>query len=187
MFFSNWADLFRIFIIGISSYISLIMLVRISGKRTLSKMNAFDFTVSVAIGSTLSAVIMNKQISLSEGLSAFAVLIGMQYLLAKVASRSKWFENILQSDPELLYYEGNYMSKTMKKNRIDRNDIYQSARSQGISSMSEVGVVILETNGKLSVIKSSEESSWDTLQDVDTENSSRPSFRKKKELPGTHQ
>lgn len=169
MFFNTWMDLFRIVIIGIISYISLILMVRLSGKRALSQMNAFDFTVSVALGSILSTVILDKQISLSEGLTALALLIGMQFLLSKLSLRKPWFREMLTSDPHLLYYKGVYIKSAMKKTRINREDIYQAARNQGIQTMDEVSFVVLESNGKLSIISSSNESRTGLLDDLGEE------------------
>lgn len=166
MFFNTWSDLFRIIMIGIICYISLILMVRLSGKRTLSQMNAFDFTVSVALGSILSTVILNKQISLSEGLTALALLIGMQYLLAKLSFSKPWFREMLTADPQLLYYKGVYINSAMKKTRVNKEDIYQTARNQGFQTMDEVSSVVLESNGKLSVISSSNESRADLIDDL---------------------
>ncbi|MDF9839772.1 MULTISPECIES: YetF domain-containing protein [unclassified Paenibacillus] len=169
MFFDTWSDIFRILIIGIISYISLIVMVRLSGKRTLSKMNAFDFTVSVALGSTLSTVILDKQITLAEGLTAFAILIGMQFSLAWLAARNNRFQQLLVADPQLLYYKGVFIETAMKQTRISENEIYQSARSQGIQDMKSVSQVILESNGNLSVIRSSDNDPSDLMKDVDIE------------------
>ncbi|NMO95514.1 DUF421 domain-containing protein [Paenibacillus lemnae] len=169
MLFSNWNDIFRILIIGCMSYISLIILVRVSGKRTLAKMNAFDFTVSVAVGSTLSTVILDKNITLAEGLTAFAVLIGLQYILAWFASRNHKFRSLLQASPELVYYDGHYLKHIMKKNRIDQQDIYQWTRSQGFTNMDQIHAIVLETNGKMSVLQSEEKGSEHALNDVDTD------------------
>lgn len=167
MFFDNWSGVFRIVLIGILSYVSLIVMVRLSGKRTLSKMNAFDFTVSIALGSTFSAVILDKQIPLAEGLTAFAVLIGMQFAFAWLASRSKQFRNFLSSSPHLLYYKGVYMENAMKRTRISRADIHQAARSRGMASMNETGIVILESNGKLSIIPTADELPSELLEEID--------------------
>ncbi|WP_407939580.1 hypothetical protein [Methylophaga nitratireducenticrescens] len=57
------------------------MLLRISGRRILSKMNAFDMVVTVALGSTLATILLNRDVALAEGALAFALLIGMQYLV----------------------------------------------------------------------------------------------------------
>lgn len=67
MLFSGWLSLGRMVVVGLLAYICLILLLRISGKRTLAKMNAFDLVVTVALGSTLSAVAMSKDVALAEG------------------------------------------------------------------------------------------------------------------------
>ncbi|MDD4650877.1 MAG: hypothetical protein PHQ34_01485, partial [Methanothrix sp.] len=54
-------------IIGVFAYVALVIIVRLSGKRTLSSMNAFDFIVNVAIGSILASTIISRDVSLAEG------------------------------------------------------------------------------------------------------------------------
>lgn len=115
-------------------------------------MNAFDFTVSVAIGSVLSTVILDDQITLSEGITAFLVLIGLQGAFAWIAARNQRFQELLTSDPQLLFYKGDYMRRAMKKARIQEEDILQAARSEGIASLQNISLVILENNGELSII-----------------------------------
>jgi uncharacterized membrane protein YcaP (DUF421 family) len=82
MFFSSWQDLWRVLSNGAISYIFLILFLRLSGKRTLTKMNAFNLVVRVALGSTLATIFLNKQVSLAEGLTAYALLIGLYSSLA---------------------------------------------------------------------------------------------------------
>ena len=79
MVFSSWAGLLRVLIVGTLAYVALVLLLRVSGKRTLSKMNAFDLVVTVALGSTLATVILSKDVALTEGVTAFALLIGLQF------------------------------------------------------------------------------------------------------------
>ena len=86
IFFDNWETLFRTLIIGVLAYVSLVILLRISGRRTLSKMNAFDMVVTVALGSTLATILLNRDVALAEGVLAFA--------LAVRSSGSQTFEHI---------------------------------------------------------------------------------------------
>ena len=81
MFFHDWASLGRIVLVGGLTYVALVLLLRISGKRTLSKMNAFDLVVTIAIGSTLATVLLSRDVALAEGVVAFAVLIGFQFVI----------------------------------------------------------------------------------------------------------
>ncbi len=82
MFFSTWAGLGRTVIVGVLAYAGLVALLRLSGKRTLAKMNAFDLVVTVALGSTLATILLSKTVPLAEGILAFALLIALQYVIA---------------------------------------------------------------------------------------------------------
>lgn len=75
MFFNDEFSLLRVVIVGTLAYLSLVLLLRVSGKRTLSKMNAFDLVVTVAIGSTLATVLLSKDVALADGVVAFTLLI----------------------------------------------------------------------------------------------------------------
>src|SRR5690606_38794723 len=92
--FENWESLMGVLIVSILVYASMIAMLRISGKRTLSQMKEFDFIISVALGSTLSAVILDKTISLAEGVLTIAILILLQMLIAKMSLRSEKFQNL---------------------------------------------------------------------------------------------
>ncbi|WP_231362619.1 hypothetical protein [Thioalkalivibrio sp. ALMg9] len=67
MFFGGWDGLLRTLVVGVLAYVALIVFLRLSGKRTLSKMNAFDLVVTVALGSTLATVLLAKDVALAEG------------------------------------------------------------------------------------------------------------------------
>lgn len=81
IFYNNWQSLLCILVIGVLAYTGLIILLRVSGKRTLTKMNAFDFVVTVALGSTLATVLLSKDVTLIDGIVAFCVLIFLQYMV----------------------------------------------------------------------------------------------------------
>lgn len=67
MFFDGWTGLLRVLVVGTLAYAALVLLLRVSGKRTLSKMNAFDLVVTVALGSTLATVLLSRDVALAEG------------------------------------------------------------------------------------------------------------------------
>ena len=75
-------------VVGTCSYLSLLVLLRVSGKRTLAKLNAFDFVVIVALGSTLSSVLLSSDVALAEGVTAMVLLVGLQFLVAWLSVRS---------------------------------------------------------------------------------------------------
>ena len=87
MWFDSWSDALRVLLVGTAAYATLVVVLRVSGKRTLAKLNAFDFVVTVALGSTLATILLNSTVSWAEGAVALAVLAGLQFLVAVVASR----------------------------------------------------------------------------------------------------
>ena len=75
-FFSSWTSIARVLLVGVAAYAGLLLLLlRVSGKRTLTRMNAFDLVVTVALGPTLATVLLTKSVALADGLAAFALLI----------------------------------------------------------------------------------------------------------------
>lgn len=166
MFFNGWEGIERTLIVGTLAYIGLILLLRISGKRTLSKMNAFDLVVTVALGSTLATILLSEKIALSEGLAAFFLLIGLQYIIAWLSVRSKLLSDFIKSNPELLYYEGEFFWKVMKRERILEVEILQAARTNNVESMDEIQAVVLETDGTFSIIKKTDKDQRSTLSNV---------------------
>lgn len=166
MFFNSWDGVWRTLVVGVLAYAALVFLLRVSGKRTLSKMNAFDLIVTVALGSTLATILLNKKVALVEGISAFFILIALQYLVAWLSIRSNGFKKLIKSDPKLIFYQGKYLKENIIKERVLEVEILQAARSSGINSMEQVEAVVLETDGSISVIKKSD-SDTNTLASVD--------------------
>lgn len=82
MFFNGWSHLIRTLVVGVLAYVALVLFLRISGKRTLSKLNAFDLVVTVALGSTLATILLNQDIAPAQGALAFLLLIGLQFIVA---------------------------------------------------------------------------------------------------------
>src|SRR5690606_25127759 len=99
----------RIVTVGFLAYIGLIIFLRISGKRTLTKLNAFDLVVAVALGSTLATILLDSSIRLLEGLTAFALLILLQYVITFLSVHSNWFNNVIKSEPRLLFLNGQFL------------------------------------------------------------------------------
>ena len=152
MLFDSWTGLGRILIVGTLAYAALVLLLRISGKRTLTKLNAFDLIVTVALGSTLATVLLSSAVALAEGVAALALLILLQYLIAWLSVRSPTFQSLIKSEPRLLMHRGRYLYGAMKAERITREEILAALRASGAADVSRIAAVVLETDGTLSVI-----------------------------------
>ena len=155
MFFDGWMGLGRVVIVGALAYIGLVALLRVSGKRTLSKMNAFDLVVTVALGSTLATILLSNDVALAEGLVAFALLIGMQLTITWLSVRSRTVRQLVKAEPSLLVHRGELLLQAMRRERVTEAEVLAAIRAQGIGSLDEAESVVLETDGSFSAIRRS--------------------------------
>lgn len=153
MFFNDWFGPLRVVIVGTLAYAALVLLLRVSGKRTLSKMNALDFIVTVALGSTLATVLLSKDVALAEGITAFSLLIGLQYLITWLSVRWVWLENLVKAEPSLLFFQGQFLQEALRRERITEGEVHAAVRSQGLPEMDDVLAVVLETDGSMTVMQ----------------------------------
>jgi uncharacterized membrane protein YcaP (DUF421 family) len=152
MLFDSWSGLGRVLLVGSLAYVALVLLLRISGKRTLSKLNAFDLVVTVALGSTLATVLLSKSVALAEGALALGLLIFLQYAIAWLSVRSPRFQTLVKAEPTLLLHRGVFLEGAMRAERITREEILAALRASGAAEPLGIAAVVLETDGSLSVI-----------------------------------
>jgi uncharacterized membrane protein YcaP (DUF421 family) len=151
MFFQGWEGIVRTLMVGVLAYAGLVAFLRISGKRTLAKLNAFDLVVTVALGSTLSAILLQESIALAEGATALALLIFMQFLVTVVSVRWPGFARAVRSEATLLVRDGECCEQAMRRERLTAEEILSAIRSQGGHAIDDAETVILESDGTVSV------------------------------------
>lgn len=152
MLFDSWVGLGRVLVVGPLAYLALVAILRISGKRTLTKLNAFDLVVTVALGSTLATIMLSKDVALAEGIVALALLVSLQAAITWLSVRRTWFEEIVKSEPSLLLRDGKFLSEAMRRQRVTRDEILSAIRAEGLGEPEAVAAVVLETDGSISVI-----------------------------------
>ncbi len=130
----------------------IILLVRVVGLRTLSKMTAIDFVVTLATGSLLAtAATATEWSAFGQAVVAILVLNGFQYGYAW-ARRNAAFRAFAENAPMLLLRNGAFIDSALAKTRVTREDVMGKLREAGVRDLSGVSAVILETTGDLSVI-----------------------------------
>ncbi|MDQ1899922.1 DUF421 domain-containing protein [Paracoccus sp. WLY502] len=152
IFFDTWASLGRVLLVGSLAYAGLVLMLRVSGKRTLSKMNAFDLVVTVALGSTLATVLLSRSVPLVEGLAAFALLIGLQFVITWLSVRSDRIQDLVKAEPTVLVSKGQPVPTALKRQRVTMEEIRAAMRQSGHADMDGDTTVVLETDGSLSVL-----------------------------------
>lgn len=165
-FFNGWGSLLRVIVVGMLAYAALVFFLRISGNRTLSKMNAFDLIVTVALGSTLATVLLSKDVALAEGAVAMALLISLQFIITWFSVRTAWVRRLVTGEPLMLLYRGEFITTSMQKARVTQDEVQSAIRGNGIADVTAVEAVVLETDGSMSVIKPQAESRHSSLEGV---------------------
>ncbi|RZL17578.1 MAG: DUF421 domain-containing protein [Pedobacter sp.] len=169
LLFKDWESVWHIALCAIIAYFTLFLFIRISGKRTLSKLTAFDFVVTITLGSTLSSMMLGKT-TMTEGAVALIVIIGLQYLLAKLAKDSKSLEKVINSKPTLLFFNGKFLEQEMEREVVTKEEIYAAVRKFRIYSLEDVKAVVMEINGELTVVhqdQSQKNNDHHSLCDID--------------------
>ena len=153
MFFDNGQVLVRTVTVGVLAYICLVAFLRLSGRRTLSKMNAFDLVVTVALGSTFATILLNKDVSLAQGALAMALLIGLQFIVTWTSVRVGWVRRLVTGEPALLFHYGQFLRSAMRAARVTEDEVRSAIRAAGIETVADVAAVVLETDGSFSVVR----------------------------------
>lgn len=166
IFFDSWESIIRTLIVTIFAFIAVIFILRVTGKRTLSKMNAFDFLITIALGSSLATVALNKNVALADGVLLFLLLVILQYFITWLSVRVKIVKNLITASPTLILYKGQVLDKALKDERITIEELFLAAREKGISNLKDIDAVVLETTGVLTVIQHLPEQDAETLSTV---------------------
>ncbi|SER76333.1 Uncharacterized membrane protein YcaP, DUF421 family [Lentzea xinjiangensis] len=166
MFFDSWTGLLRVVVVGACAYAALVLLLRLAGKRTLAKMNAFDLVVTVALGSTLATVLLTSSVALAEGVLALALLICAQFAVAWTSVRVPLVRRAVKATPTLLVWRGRLRAEVLRDQRVSHAEVLQAVRAQGQGGLDQVVAVVLETDGSFSVIPVSSAGNLDALENV---------------------
>lgn len=133
----------------------MVAAIRFSGKRVLSKLNAFDLVVTVALGSLLATILTSSDLALVTGLVGIALLLGLQVVVSLFTSRLVRGRTIVRARPVLLARRGTLLEDAIASSRLTRDEVFQARRSSGFGGLDQVSAVCLESDGTLSVIGAS--------------------------------
>lgn len=165
-FFRGWGSVLHTLIAGTLTYVGLIFWLRVSGKRTLSKWNSFDFVVTIAFGSILASALLTKSTTFVQSMTAVGLLVGLQFVITWLSVRSGVVQAIVKAEPHLLVFKGEMQKRIMKAKRVAEGEVLAAIRLSGSASVEDIDAVVLETNGSFSVIKKLDTSNASAMQDV---------------------
>lgn len=152
IFFDGWESIVRTLVIGVLGYTGVVAVLRLSGKRTLSKMNSFDLIVTIALGSMLATMLLSKDATLAQGLTAIAVLVLLQFAVTWTSVRWEAFSNLVKAEPRLLFHDGRYLRRAMRRERVNERELQAAVREANLASNNLGAAMVLETDGSITVI-----------------------------------
>jgi len=152
LLWTGWPPIVHTLVLGTAGYLVLVMLLRITGARTMANMTPLDFVVAVTLGSAFGRTITAVDVPLAQSVTALALLIGLQWLLATGRARWEWVRRTVDSPPVLLWYDGELIESTLRKHRLTLTDVHTAARESGHGSLDELRAVVMQQDGSLGVI-----------------------------------
>lgn len=132
-------------------FITLVM-IRVSGMRSINKSNPFEAVIAILIGGILSRGVVGATPFLSTVISSVAILI-VQKLLSRLSFYSRWVDKMSKGDQTLLYKDGRFIEENMKKSDITTMEIYEDLRLKcHLKSLESVEEIFMEKKGEVSFI-----------------------------------
>lgn len=134
-------------------YIVLLVLFRLSGKRTLAQVTTFDFVLLLIISEATQQALVDGDNSMTNAFLLVSTLVGLNILFSEIKQRFKAAEHVLDGAPLLLVEHGNPLHDRMQKERVDVDDVLDAAREgHGLERLEQIKYAVLERNGKISII-----------------------------------
>lgn len=138
------------------AFFVLFILARIMGRKEISQMTFFNWVSAISIGSIAANLAVNQNLSIQNGVLALAGWSVFTILMGILDIKSKAARKIVTGQPEIVVKDGKIMEGALRKLRMDVDELSAMLRQKNVFSMAEVDYAILETSGRLSVMKKEE-------------------------------
>ncbi|MFS4446479.1 DUF421 domain-containing protein [Maribacter sp. 2307UL18-2] len=152
----SWDGLIAISLTGIGIYIAILLLTRLMGKRSFSKMSSFDFAITVALGSMVATTVLSKSVSLWQGIVGLTILYFLQLAMAYLR-RFPVISDLTDNRPLLLMRGSAVFHENLKKARVTESDLKAKLREANVLELSQVRAVVFETTGDIAVLHTDED------------------------------
>ncbi len=149
-------DLGRVFVFSITSIVALFFLTKLIGNRQVSQLSLFDYINGITIGSIAAEMATSLEQDVFEPLLAMAIYALATYLVSVINNKSLAFRRFSMGQPIVLMEDGKLYERNLVKARLDVSEMQMQMRSMGYFNIDDVQSIIMEPNGKISVLPRSE-------------------------------
>lgn len=151
-FWDGWEPILHTLITATIGFLALMLMLRLSGARSMASMTPLDFIVAVTIGSAFGRTLTAVDVPLAQAILTLAVLLGLQWAFGWLRRRSPVVRRLMDAPPVLLFYRGEVLQRALRRHQLVEDDVYTAARQAGHGSMDGIAAVILQQDGSLGVI-----------------------------------
>lgn len=133
-------------------YAVVLVLVRMSGKRTVGQFTSFDLLVVVLVGTGVANSLVGDDNSLLGGLISAVTLLLLNWGVGAIAARNRRFERMIEGAPVILARRGELFPEVLRRSEMSERDFAIARRSAGYSSLAQIELAVLETSGEITFI-----------------------------------
>src|SRR5687768_3893940 len=138
---------------ALAIYLFLIVVFRISGKRSLKDLTVFDLVLLLVISEATQAALIGEDSSLSAAFTVIGTLIVLEMLFATLKHHFKGLDKVLDGVPVVLVEHGKPLRERLDREKVDEGDILEAARSmRGLERMEQIKYAVLERDGSISIV-----------------------------------
>jgi uncharacterized membrane protein YcaP (DUF421 family) len=146
-------ELWTIFLRTILVYFTVFFMLRIMGKREIGKLSIFDLVISIMIAEIAVFVLEDTKKPLIEGLLPMVTMVGIQLVIAYAILKSLTLRKLFDGSPSYIIEHGKLNRREMSRHRYNLSDLMLQLRQSNITNVADVEFAILETTGKLTIVK----------------------------------
>lgn len=156
VFEASGNSLLAIVLSAVGIYFTVIILTRIAGKRSFSKISSFDFAVTISIGALIATTVLSPSVTLLQGIVGLTSIFILQIISASLRKFS-FYRKTVDNSPLLLMKGSDILEENLKEVKITKADLFSALRQANVLRLSQVKAVVFENTGEISVLHTSAE------------------------------
>jgi uncharacterized membrane protein YcaP (DUF421 family) len=138
---------------GLVIYLFLMLVFRLSGKRTLAQTTPFELVLLLIISEVTQQALVGEDYSITTSLILITTLIGVDLLFSVIKQKWKGFEEITEGSPLVVVANGKLLQNRARKSRVSEEDVLEAARNlHGLERLDQIKYAVLELDGTISII-----------------------------------
>lgn len=137
---------------SVAVYLFIIAAIRLFGKKELSQLSIVDLVFILLISNAVQNAMVGADTSLGGGLVAATALFGANFILKSLLYKFPRFGRLVQGEPILLIYNGRLNRNNLRRARLTLDELQETIREHGVTSIADVDLAVLEMDGNISVL-----------------------------------